>query len=486
MRRLWILAMVLVVATPAAAESLLDLTPGRPLVAIHANRLGAFAERLEELPAAQAYLESPAHDHFRDSKLALKLASRAKKMAKLAGQPLTLGTLFAQAKGETVLALYDIGELHFLVITRLPAAEQAKLAFVEKRAAFSERVHAGRTYHARVDYDAGLAFVFYQEGDLLMVASAVNLIEAALAARAGGGDPGLTQEADYLAAQPLVQPRAQEATIWVDMAKLNTDRYFRNYWIWNNRNELAATRAVLGAVACDGSLTERRVLLGPTIKTQAPVLAMPGGPLQSFSAGGAGTADALQAHFGWQLGGEPWDAATSARLLAARPQVEEASGLVGLVRGAALVTELDPAAALAAIAEPLQKKRPALAARLQPDASGEVATLSAGPGLPTVFARRQGALLLIADDEKFLAEMAAEVRAGEATALTWARADSAAARLLVKQLHQADDLRLANGDGGAFLADVMPDMLEAATEFKRTEFTVRPVEGGLLQETIWR
>jgi hypothetical protein len=55
------------------------------------------------------------------------------------------------AGSETVLAVFDIGELSFLLLVRMSPAEQAKLAFVERRGDFTERVYEGRTYRAKID-----------------------------------------------------------------------------------------------------------------------------------------------------------------------------------------------------------------------------------------------------------------------------------------------------------------------------------------------
>lgn len=490
-RRLAFVALLLALVAPsgrARAASLLDLVPARPLVAVHATDLGDLAKRVRSLPAAKTYLGSHAHDAYQDSKLALKLAARAKRLGELAGTSLTLETLLDNAHGETVLALYDIGELDFLVLARMGAADQAKLDFVQRRADFTERVYAGRTYRAKIDFDAGLAFVFYQDGDLLLVASSVDLLEGALLARTGGAEAArLTDDEDFQKLAAMAQSDS-DAVMFLDLTRLVKDRYFRNYWVWRNTAGFAPWRAARVGFSCDGkTIHETRALLGSEPPAAPQTLTYAGEGLQEFVPGGAELTAQLAAHFGWPLTEPTWDNGASARLLVVEPYVDPATGLVDVHLGAAVRTNLDPTTALQAIADSVAAQRTALRSRLQviPGEDG-TAELTLLPGLSGAYAKRRGDLLLLASDPAFLDKLAAKVAATDDQVARRVHATGSAASLLATFLRQT--AQLDNGFGGhsAFTADVLPHLLDAAGRFDAMTSTTRPVKGGLLQETTWR
>jgi hypothetical protein len=490
-----VLAVAVVVAwrigPTRSGSSLLAMTPGRPLVAVYAANLGALAGRVAALPAAQAYLHSKARDAYADSKLALKLADRAERLSALAGMPLTVDALLDAAKGETVLALYDIGNLEFLLLTRLPAAEQAKLAFVADRAKFTQRVYDGRTYYAKIDEAAGLAFLFYQTDDLLIVASSPDLLESALyAAGKAAGQPRLTDDPDYrkaLALDPAIGE--SDAVLFLDLGRLHRDRYFQVYWAWKNWRDFENVPAALVGFTCDGrSMRERRALLGSPSAPPPNELTYQGEGLTAFTAGGAGTVAQLSALFGWDLSALGLDEKAAARLLVVAPHVDPTTGLVDARRGAVLAAPgIEPARAVESVAAALREKRPALRGKLTPKTGPDgAAALTLLPGLPGVYAARQGDLLLLADDPDFLKQLAAQTRAGRPGPLWKVRNDGAAATALGDFLRQAARLGAVQGEGAEFTAGPLIDILNAAGAFGRLEAVARPVDGGVLGETLWQ
>ena len=491
MRKATLLVMVMVgawawVASAAAAESLLAQVPDRPLIAVHAKDLGRLVDKLKTLPAAQTYLKSKARDAYADSKLALKLAARAKNLSTLAGMDLTFETLVKHARSETVLALYDIGELEFLILARMSPAAQAELSFVKKRADFTERVYAGHTYRAKIDYDAGFSFVFYQEGDLLLVSSVPELIEGALLARdADAKQPRLVDEADWRAIVKQDEFGGADARLFVDLKRLVKDRYFRNYWVWRNWRAFEGTRAAGAGFWCESdAVTERRVLLGPTMDAPKTRIRCTGAGMQEYAAGGERTSVDLAAHFGWSEVDLDWDQQTRSRLLIVEPYADPNTGLTDVHRAAVVECDVSPAAALSAVAEQVRKEHPALVARLQVRETPTGAVLDVVPGLAGLAAQRLGPHLVLANDAAYLEEVTGKLRTKENRHIRVSRVDKAAARQLVTFLTQADQLRVVYG--AEFLTEILPDLLRAAAEFSEFTTETTPFAGGLMQETHWR
>ncbi len=475
----------------AAGQWLLDYVPGRPLVAFRAADFGALAERVQALPAAQEYLAGTARKAYEDSKLALKLTDRAQRLAKLAEMPLTLAALVETARGETALAIYDIGELQFLLLVRLTPVEQAQLAFVQRKEAFTERVYHGRTYRARLDEQAGLAFVYCQQDDLLIVANNVDLLEGALLAQsAPDKQPRLVDEEDFRRLQQLESSFAEaDALLFLDMNLLKDDRYFRTYWVWKNWRRFAGLKAGMVGFFCDGArIVERRVLLGDTIAETPRRLDFEGAGMTAYQAGGEGATEQLAAFLGWNLAGLDIDSHVASRLLVAQPVTDEQTGLQTVRLGAALdAATLSPRTVLEHLAARIGEQRPALRARLKPqDREGGVLALSLLPGWTGAYVVRRGELLLLANDETLLRDMSAHVAFGEAGVWHAARVDGAATAAVARFVEQADRLGAVYDDGAEFTTGVLQYLLVAAGRFNRMQTVTRPVADGLWSETVWQ
>ena len=486
-----LLAALLTAAPLRSADDLLTLVPGRPLVAFHTAEFAGLASRVRELPAAGEYLKSKARDAYADSKLALKLADRAERLGTLAGMPLTLETLVDHARSEAVLALYDIGELQFLLILRLPAAEQAELAFVKNKAKFTQRVYEGRTYWSQVDYASGVGFLFYQEDDLLFVATGADLLEGALLAKAKpDASPRLVGEADFQKL-PAVDPEVThaDATVFLDLKRLRDDRYFRAYWVWRNRAELAADDAALVGFSCDGrAWRERRAVLGSATAAAAPELRYDGRGLVAFQSGGEGVTAQLRSFLGWDAAALNLENTATARLLVAMPYLDPQTGLWSLHAGAVLrETTHAPAEVAGAAAADLRQTHPALAGRLQPQSAADGAVcLGTMAGMPGLCAARQGDLLFLAESDAFLRDLLARVKPGEPGPLHRATVAGGAAADLAKFLRQADDLGAISDSGSEFASTTLIDLLRSAGSFAAMSTVAVPVAGGWRQETVWQ
>jgi hypothetical protein len=500
MRRIsWLVAAVIAVGLVAwraapmlSGDTLLAYVPGRPLVTFYAAHPAELAEHVQSLLAAREYLQSKAREAYADSKLALKLADRAERLSGLAGMPLTLASVVEHAKHESVLALYDIGELEFLWLARLSPDEQAKLVFVAERQTFDQRLYDGRTYYARVDADTGAAFVFCSEGDLLLVASSPDLIEGALLARRKpDAQPRLLADPDYRRLTEIDPDIGQhDAVLFLDMRRLRDDRYFRVYWAWRNFADFAALDAVLVGFSCNGqTMTERRALLSPVPTAPTQALTYDGAGMSSFIAGGVGTTAQLRQHFGWDLAALGLDERTAARLVVYSPVADERTGLIVPNLGAALLLPgVEPAHLLQSLADTLAAQRPALAGQLKPrvEADGS-ASLSLWPGLPGAFARRQGEALLLANGDAFLKQLAAHVKPTAAGGLLrLARADGGSVKRVAEFLRQADKLGAIEGEGAEFAGGPLIDILQAAGSFQEMRASTTAATGGLRQETVWR
>ena len=93
----------------------------------------------------------------------------------------------AAAGANSALALYDIGNLEFLYISRMPSARAYQSVLWQSRAKFQPRKSAGIDYYVRQKQSRGVAFAV--TGDLVLLPSEVGArFQVRLSVRAREGD----------------------------------------------------------------------------------------------------------------------------------------------------------------------------------------------------------------------------------------------------------------------------------------------------------
>src|SRR5208282_419972 len=97
------------------------------------------------------WLASDNYQVFSRSRLFLRLQEAQTQFATAAGAPPDMALLDSLAGGESALALYDIGNLEFLYITRMPSARAMQNVLWGNRAKFEPRKAADIPYYVRTE-----------------------------------------------------------------------------------------------------------------------------------------------------------------------------------------------------------------------------------------------------------------------------------------------------------------------------------------------
>ena len=109
--------------TAAAPEaSLSSYVPSGALLYLQAKDLSSLLADWNRSPQKQAWLGSSNYEVFSRSRLLLRLNDAGKQFAAAAGLPPDMNFMSQVAGTESAFALYDIGKLQFIYITRLPSA----------------------------------------------------------------------------------------------------------------------------------------------------------------------------------------------------------------------------------------------------------------------------------------------------------------------------------------------------------------------------
>ena len=251
------------VQTAAQNPPLTRFLPPGPLLVVEARDFSGLLDGWDASPEKAAWLASVNYAEFQRSKLYLRLDEARQEFAAAAGVTPNVGLLESVAGAETVLGLYDIGELRFVYVTEMTAARATAHALWEARGEFEPREVAGQTFYARSDADSGREAAFAVAGARLVLGTSADLVAGTLERLAAPQkpQPSAAQDAWYVDAIGRTGERG-EVRLVHHLEPLRTTPYFRSYWIQQNITDLGAyTAGVADFRPETGRVVETRVLV---------------------------------------------------------------------------------------------------------------------------------------------------------------------------------------------------------------------------------
>jgi hypothetical protein len=254
---------------PAAAASLTAYIPQDALLTIESPDFAALLHQWTNSAESKSWLASDNYSVFQNSRLFGRLSDAQDSFARAAGVPTGVDLLNQVAGKQSVFAWYDIGNLEFLYITRMSAAQADRIQLFQARSTF-ERRHAGNSdFYIRTsgaDYGTvAFARVPGPSGDLVLLATREDLIANALKLIAAASPANsIRQEPwfrDVTAALPAEKP-APVLHMVLNLDRIADDPHFRSYWIQRNITWTRQFRAAASDLYVDPArFREERILL---------------------------------------------------------------------------------------------------------------------------------------------------------------------------------------------------------------------------------
>ena len=264
---LWILPAALMVGVWLSAQvqsggsrkSLAEITPGKALAFIEARDLGGIIGAWNSSTEKKTWLDSPTYQSYLRSKLALRLIDVQKAYADGVGVNPNYDLLASIAGGESAVAVYDVGKLELLYLTRLPAARLANNILMQGRTKFQARSAGGQAYYVKSTSDGTIAFAAV--GDLLIAGTREDLVAASLQLLAGQQRPSVRQEAWF--ADSLAKAGASsDVRLQVNLERAVKTPHFQSYWIQQNISDMSQYYASVSDLQMGATAwTEQRLLL---------------------------------------------------------------------------------------------------------------------------------------------------------------------------------------------------------------------------------
>lgn len=248
-------------AQPSRQRGMTMLLPAGAALVLQAKDFSSLVGDWNASAEKMKWLDSASYQVFTRSRLFLRLGKAYEEFSTAAGVPPDMALLSDIAGAESALALYDIGKLEFLYVTRLPSARLMENALWRTRGTYEPRDAAGTPFYVRVDPESRRVVAFGVRDQYLVLATREDLAAGALTLI--GGQAGTAVETESWYAQAVTAAAAPgELRLVANLAMLVRQPHFRSYWIQDNITELSQYSSVVSDLTRTPSdIREERVLL---------------------------------------------------------------------------------------------------------------------------------------------------------------------------------------------------------------------------------
>lgn len=248
------------VSAPPEPE-LSRFVPSGAVLYLQAKDFSSLLADWDKSQEKEAWLKSKNRDVFSQSRLLLRLQGAGDEFAKAAGLPVNAGLLHQAAGKQSALALYDIGKLQFLYITRRASAESMHSALWQTRSQFETRSAGGVNFFYRKDPDSEREIAFGIAGDYLLLATREDLLAGALQLLAGSKDHCVEEE-PWWSRSVSAAGAAGDLRMVLNLEKIVPSPYFRSYWVQQNITDMKQYSAAISDLTRSGNeYHEERTLL---------------------------------------------------------------------------------------------------------------------------------------------------------------------------------------------------------------------------------
>src|SRR5712692_9628237 len=243
------------------APPLSRYVPAGSLLYLQAKDFSALLGDWNASPQKASWVKSKNYEVYSRSRLFLRLQGASQQFAAAAGLPPDMNFLMQVAGIQSALALYDIGKLEFLYITKLPSASSVQSALWQTRAKFETRSAAGVTFYVRRDPESEREVTFAINGDYLILATREDLLAGALQLMTGNKERSIEAEQWWSQSVAAAGP-AGDLRMVLNLEKIVPSPYFRSYWIQPNITDMKQySAAVSDLFRSSKEYREERVLL---------------------------------------------------------------------------------------------------------------------------------------------------------------------------------------------------------------------------------
>lgn len=245
-----------------ARPELPSLLPEGALLSIEARDFGALLHDWNSSDEKRAWLQSDNHAAFSTSRLFTRLSQAQDEFTAAAGLPADEDMLNRIAGKESCIALYDIGNLEFVYVTRLDDQAIQDSPLWQARSKFEQRTEAGSAFFVRKDEQSSRVAAFAARDGWLILGTREDLVAGVLDRIAGTAKQNLANEGWFVEVQQQTTGERGDLRMVLNLEKIVNTPYFRSYWVQQNITEMKQYASAVSDLYRSGqSYREERVLL---------------------------------------------------------------------------------------------------------------------------------------------------------------------------------------------------------------------------------
>ena len=250
--------------SPDPPQPLSRYAPSGALLYLEARDFAPLLSAWNSSREKQQWVKSANYEVFSRSRLFFRLGGASDQFAAAAGLPPDMNFLSQVAGAQSALALYDIGNLELLYITKLASASAMQSALWQSRAKFSSREVAGVTFYLRRDAESEKEVAFAVKDDYLLLATREDLMAGALQLMTGGKNQPIEAEPWFSRCVSGGGP-AGDIRMVLNLEKLVPSPYFRSYWVQQNITDMKQYSSAVSDLFLSGKeYREERLLVKKT------------------------------------------------------------------------------------------------------------------------------------------------------------------------------------------------------------------------------
>lgn len=274
-------AMWLVAQVQAPQSGPDSLMPDGALLYLQAKDFRSLLNDWNTSQEKRVWIAGDDYAAFSRSRLFERLSQAQDEFSTAASIPADANLLAAVAGGQSALALYDIGNLQFVYVTRMDQAHANATPLWQVRDKFELRIEGAAQFFVREDQQSNRTAAFAVHKGWLILGTRADLVAGVLDRLDGQAAHGLADEPWFADAEKQAARVPGDLRMVLNLEKIVSSPYFRSYWVQRNITEMKQYRAAL----CDldrgaKEYRENRVLLrapGSTARASgnvAPLLAL--------------------------------------------------------------------------------------------------------------------------------------------------------------------------------------------------------------------
>lgn len=249
-------------AEASAPPQIASLMPEGALLYIEAKDFHGLLGDWQSSAQRRTWLASDDYQDFSRSHLFSRLSQAQDEFAAAAGVPTGMDLLEKAAGSQSALALYDIGKLEFVYVTRLPQQDAENTPLWQARGKFEQRSEAGNAFYVREDVQSQRVAAFACKDGWLILGTRQDLVAGVLDRLQSPATRQLATEGWFAAAVHRASASPGDLRMVLNLDKIVPDPHFRSYWVQSNIAEMKQYSAAISDLYRTPSVyREERVLL---------------------------------------------------------------------------------------------------------------------------------------------------------------------------------------------------------------------------------